>query len=218
MNENISESLLSYAPRPIRTHVPEGLTLIFEAPQRWGKTLSAIMWALDAFQRGRNVFSNIQLGFPHNPLEFEEIKLETGASKFWNGWIFIDELNFYFDGRRSMSVENIEFSTFLLQQKKQGCTITGTTHALDSLDPRLRSNYDYLFQPEVFPKYPEVPQAVRWKISNGPLQSRYYKDITLDCRPFLGLYDTFATYDPFRAKKKRMAENKFKRRAVLEDD
>lgn len=218
MNVSISESLLSFAQKPVKTHVPEGLTIIIEAPQRWGKTLTMVMWALSAYQNGLNVFSNIQLGFPHTALEFDQIKLETGQSKFWNGWIVIDELNFYFDGRRSMSPENIEFGVFLLQQKKQGCTITGTTHSLDSLDVRLRQNYDFLIQPEALPKHPKVPEAVKWHIENGPLQARFRKDLTLDCRPFLGLYDTWATYDPFRASKERKAAKKEARRVELADE
>jgi hypothetical protein len=189
----------------IRPHVPEGLAIIFEAPQRWGKTLGGVIWALDAYQTGRPIFSNIQLGFPHEPLDFENINLseavgegDSRKSKFWGGHIFIDELNFYFDARRSMKGSNLEFGAFLLQQKKQGCNITGTTHNLESLDVRLRDNYDYLIKPSTFPRYPSAPQIIRMDISNGPLQARYHKIITLDCRPYLGLYDSFAVYDPFK--------------------
>lgn len=186
----------------IRDHVPEGLTIIFEGKQRKGKTLSGVIWALDAYQQGRNIFSNIQLGFPHSPIEFSEIKLEDGASKYWNGFVLVDEWNFFFDSRKSMRKENVEHSSFLLQQKKQGCTIAGTTHDLMSLDVRLRENFDYLITPEVYPAYPAVPQTLRMKIENGPLQSHFKKSITLDCRPFLGLYDSFAVYDPYKNKPK----------------
>lgn len=196
-------------------HVPEGHTLIFEAPQRWGKTLSAVIWALEAYQKGRTVFSNIQLGFPHEPLEFSEMTLNTSTtdgekkrSKFWGGHIFIDELNFYFNGRRSMSEGNLEAGAFLLQQKKQGCNLTGTTHELESLDVILRMNYDFLIQPEVFPAYPEAPKVVKMKITNGPLQARYSRTIKLPAEPFLGLYDSFAVYDPFKALRNKKANKR----------
>lgn len=184
-------------------YVPEGLTLIFEGKQRSGKTLSLVAWTLDAFQNGRNVFSNFQLGFPHTPLSFEDAKLEDGSSKFWNSFIALDEWNFLFDGRLSMKQRNIEHSAFLLQQKKQGATIGGTTHDLQSLDVRLRMNYDYLITPRVYPAYPEVPQILQMRIENGPLQKRFKRTLTLDCRPLLGLYDTFAIYNPFTADKKK---------------
>lgn len=185
----------------IREHIPEGNTIIFEAPQRCGKTLAMVMWELDSYQRGRKIFSNIQLGFPHEPLQFSDVALEDaagGKSPYWNGHVGIDELNFFFDARRSMKPENIQFSAWLLQQKKQGCNLTGTTHDLMSLDLRLRDNYDYLIRPTVYPAYPAVPQLIKMEIENGPLQKRMKRTLTLDCRPFLGLYDSFAVYNPFK--------------------
>lgn len=142
------------------------------------------------------MFSNFQLGFPHEPLQFGEIKLQDGKSPYWNGFIAIDEWNFFFDCRKPQA--NVEHSAFLLQQKKQGCILAGTTHDLLSLDLRLRNNYDYLILPEVFPKHPQPPQIIRMEIRNGPKQAYFNKTITLDARPFLGLYDTFAVYDPFK--------------------
>lgn len=188
--------------KAIREHVPEGSTTIFEGAQRSGKTLGMVIFGLDAFQSGRTVFSNIQLGYPHEPLEFQDIHLEDGQSRFWNGHIEIDELNFYFDARRSMSGPNLEFGAYLLQQKKQGCNITGTTHNLDYLDVRLRQHYDYLIVPTVYPKFPAAPQLLKLTIHNGPLQAyRRPRNLVLDCRRYLGLYDSFAVYDPFKSKK-----------------
>lgn len=198
--------------RKIREHVPEGLTIIFPAPQRRGKTLGMTIWALDAFQHGRTVWSNIQFGFPHNPLEFQDIKLKDGPSRYWNGHVAIDELNFFFDARKSISGPNIEFGSFLLQQKKQGCNITGTTHDISYLDLRLRDNYDYAIIPTVYPAYPNPPTILKMVIENGPLQAPMRKVLALDCRPYLGLYDSFAVYDPFKNKRKDEDEDDWKPR------
>lgn len=190
----------------VRQHVPEGSTVLFEAPQREGKTLGAVMFALDAYQHGRRVFSNIQLGFDHEPLEFTDVKLADGQSKFWGGHVFIDELNFFFGGRRSMSEENIQFAAALLQQKKQGCNLTGTTHNILDLDVILREHHDYLIKPKVYPAYPEPPVIIKLEIHSGPLQRwRPPRTLTLDCRPYLGLYDSFAVYDPFKRKPEKRA-------------
>lgn len=193
------------------TYVPEGYIIVFEAPQRYGKTLSGVIWALDAYQKKRNVFSNIQLGFPHKPLEFNEVQLEDNQSRFWNGHIFIDELNFYYDSRRSLTGANINFGSFMLQQKKQGCNLTGTTHSLSSLDLRFREHYDFLIRPTVYPKFPKKPDYVRMQITNGPLQAAFDKTITLRCDFALGLYDSFAVYDPFRKQKEEKEARKQKR-------
>lgn len=186
----------------IREHIPEGSTYIFEGPQRVGKTLAAVLFALDAHQNGRKVFSNIQLGFPHEPLQFSDIELETGGTRFWNGHVLIDELNFFFDCRASMSKENKKFGTYLLQQKKQGCNVTGTTHGLDYLDLRLRQNHDYLINPVVFPAYPEKPEILTMHVYGGPTVGRYYKKLRMKVAPFLGIYDSFAVYNPFKEAQK----------------
>lgn len=181
-----------------REYVPEGNTIIFEAPQRFGKTLGMIIWGWSSHLAGRKVFSNIQVGYPHERLEFSEVKLEDGKSRFWNGHIMVDELNFYYDARRSMTGTNVEAGAFLLQQKKQGCNLTGTTHNLDYLDLRIREHYDYLVNPRVIPAHPQSPVVLVLEISNGPLQAPFHKTLALDCRPFLGVYDSFAVYDPFK--------------------
>lgn len=184
-------------------HVPEGQTIIFEGPQRTGKTLGMVAWAYSAFSSGRDIFSNIGLTFEHAPLEFGDLVLEDGQSRFRGGHIVIDELNFFFDGRRSLSKPNVKFGAYLLQQKKQGCNVTGTTHNLEYLDLRIRDNYDFIIRPQVYPRYPEKPIILKLKIENGPLQPRLSKIVKFDCRPYLGMYNSFAVYDPFKNEEKK---------------
>lgn len=189
------------AIRESNEYVREGNILIFEAPQRKGKTLGATIWACDSYRHRRRIFSTIKFGFPHEKLDFYKLKLATeqGQSPFLNGHIFVDELNFYLDARASMSKANRDFSAFLLQTKKQGCIMTGTTHAIKSLEMRFRDNYDYRIIPEVYPKYPGTPKVIRLLIKNGPVQPRLNKVITLNCTPYLGLYNTREIYNPFAA-------------------
>lgn len=180
-------------------YIREGNVLIFEAPQRKGKTLGATIWACDSYTHGRKVFSTIKFAFPYEKLDFYKLRLaqENGKSPFLNGHIFVDELNFYLDSRASMSKVNRDFSAFLLQSKKQGCLMTGTTHAIKSLEMRFRDNYDYSITPEVYPKYPDTPKIIKMTIRNGPMQPRLSKVIKLDVSPYLSLYDTREIYNPF---------------------
>ena len=180
-------------------HMPEGLIIPFEALQRMGKTLAMTIFAVDAWQNGRSIFSTIQLGIPHEPLEFIDLKLEDGSKRFWNGHIACDELNFLFDARASMSKVNRQFGAQLLQQKKQGCNLTGTTHSLDYLDLRFRQNYDYCIRPKVYPVYPAKPEFITLTIDHGPTQKYCHKKLKMPVAPYLGLYDTGAVYDPFKA-------------------
>lgn len=186
---------------PVYDLVPEGEITIIEAPQRWGKTLAGFIRANDAWHKGRNIFTNIQFGIPHQRLEFKNIKLtdETNTeSIFRGGHIFVDELNFYFDGRRSMRNLNLQFGAFLLQQKKQGCNLEGTTHSLESLDIRIKENYDKLIRTSVYPKYPAKPEWLTMEITNGPRHEYFYQKFAMRCAQYLGWYNSFVVYDPFQ--------------------
>lgn len=180
-------------------HVREGKILILCGPQRTGKTLGNVMFAHQSYAKGRKVFSTIKLGFPHEPIDFSEIQLEDGTSRFLNSYINIDEWNFFLDPRRSMSKENLRNMAFMLQAKKQGCIVGGTTHGLSYVDVRLRDNFDFLITPRVFPAYPKKPVAIRFTVETGP-QHKYSKRVSpwIDCRKYLGMYDTRQTYDPFK--------------------
>lgn len=181
----------------VKEHVSEGNIIIFEAPQRYGKTLGGCVWALDAYQHKKPVYSTLAFRFPYKPLNFTELKLANQENPLTNGHVFIDELNMFLDARASMSKVNREFCSFLLQVKKQGITLTGTTHRLDYLDKRFRQNYDYKIQTEVFPKFPNTPDILKMKIQNGPTTKYCNKTLTLKVRPFLGLYDTLNVFNPF---------------------
>src|SRR5688572_2312286 len=136
-------------------HVSEGNIIAFAAKQRRGKTLSGCLWSLDAYQHKKKVFSTIEFKFPYTPLKFTELKLENENNPLRNGHLFIDELNMYLDARASMSKVNREFCSFLLQVKKQGLTVTGTTHEMLYLDKRFRQNYDFEIQTDVYPRFPK---------------------------------------------------------------
>lgn len=184
--------------------IPEGQITLWEAFQRKGKTLGLTIKAYQAFKKERPVFTNYDVTFEHRKLDFSEIVLHEGRSPFFGGHIAIDELNFLFDGRNSMSRDNREFSAQLLQQKKQGCNLEGTTHDVESLDVRIRDNHDWVINPEVYPAYPEKPVLMKLRIRNGPLQPYTRKVIgPFDIRPYLGMYDTLAIHNPFKKKRER---------------
>lgn len=75
--------------------------------------------------------------------------------------------------------------------------MTGTTHALKSLEMRFRDNCDFIIRPEVFPKYPATPKYIKLRILNGLTQPKMDKTLTLNCTPYLSLYDTRSIYNPF---------------------
>lgn len=170
--------------------LPEARIVIIESKQRGGKTLTGAILAKEAQRKGRKVFSIIPFEFPHELIRFSDLRPEN-APKFRGSFVYIDELNFFFDARESMTIKNRKAGRFFLQLLKQGIILVGTTHELDYLDFRLTDNYDLRFNVRVFPEFPEVPERLEILITNGPnIDRRISKTFALDPHPFLGIYDT----------------------------
>lgn len=180
-------------------YIREGQIIVKNGPQRSGKTLGGCIWALNSLHQKRKIYSTIEFKFKHTPLDFYHLRLEDNANELVNSHIFIDELNFYLDARAAMSKVNREFSKFLLQSKKQGVLLSGTTHALSYLELRFRQNYDFIINCAVYPKYPAVPEILTMNILNGPLQEHTNKTVTINVKPYLGLYNTRHVYNPFQS-------------------
>lgn len=187
------------SPPKIACYIPEGIKTIFCGPERSGKTMAGVAQAHNAYLQGRPVFSNIWLNFPHEPLDFSELQLEDEESKFRGSHIFVDELNFLLDARRSSSRTNVTTSAFILQVKKLGCNFSGTTHSLGYVDLRLHDNFDVLIEPKAIRIHPKEPPVIlKLVVTNGPTRSPFRKIRFIECSKYFGMYDTGRTYDPFK--------------------
>lgn len=183
----------------------EGRLTIFEGPQRSGKTLAMSIFSLRGHLKGRNVYSNLKFNFPSKKLNFFELDLKNEAvvNSLRGAILSIDELNFWFDSRASMSGINRQFATTILQIKKLGVDLYGTTHHLSYLDKRFRENFDFIIKTNVTPtkREPgEPPEKLKMTIENGPNQKYLYKKMSVDLKrnpELLGLYDTTHVFDPF---------------------
>lgn len=185
--------------------IKEGTITIFEGPQRCGKTLAMSLFARLGSLKGRPIFTNLAYTFDYTPLKFFELDLKNTemVESIKGGLITIDEMNFWFDSRASMSGINRQFASLLLQTKKLGVDLYGTTHHLSYLDKRFRENYDYKVSTSVHPikRLPgEPPKILRMIIENGPNQKTMKKTININFTKnpgLLGLYDTTNVFDPF---------------------
>ena len=182
------------------TVIQEGKTFIYEGKQRQGKTLAMSLAALGDYEKGRNIVSNVPFTFPFTPIKFKDLQLSQEEGTIHGSTICLDELNFLFDGRSSGTGINKKFSYFLLQTKKMGVNLLGTTHDLGALDKRFRMNYDYLIVPECLPinrKDDSPPEALILEIFNGPNQRNFHRKKVINLKDRLGLYDTTHTFNPF---------------------
>ncbi len=177
-------------------HIEEGKTILFEAPQRQGKTLGMSILAYDEYRNHkRQIYSNIEYSFPWKPLNFFELELSK-MDDLLESVMTIDELNFYLDNRASMTSVNRRACQWFLQSKKKGITTYGTSHDVFYLDLRLRQNFDYLIRTSVYPaNRPKgvPPSVLKMEWINGPNQKHLHKTMKINLqvrKDLLGMYNT----------------------------
>lgn len=213
----------------------EGKTIIYQAPQRGGKTLSMAIVTKDEAIKVKNnidVLTNVAfqrpetqaITIPFRPLNFFELTMEK-IKYFNNRVIDIDELNFYISSRACMTKVNRRFCEYLLQSKKMGIINQGTSHNLYYLDIIYRENFDYLVLPEM--RYEQIrvgsqmikkPRAVIMRWMNGPNQKPMRSTVPVDFHKFpnlLGLYDTRFTFNPFQEIEEHAAQEKVNQKVKL---
>lgn len=190
----------------------EGKIVLMEGKQSSGKSLTAALWTYSDYCKGRPVYSNIGLKFPHKPLNFFDLTMRDKNGELEGATLFIDELNFYCDSRGSTTKLNKEFTQFILQVNKSDINVYGTTHEVSFLDLRLRKHFDYLVKPTCLPirraDY-EPPRVLKMDISNGPKQRAFHKTPSIDPTPYLGLYNTKNRINPFEQIESKMDAAKF---------
>jgi hypothetical protein len=111
-----------------------------------GKTLGAMKEVVRDFFLGRSIYSNMQ-GIKKIPyyyvdladlilmVQSEEIDLVDSRPKT----LMLDEIHTMFDGRRSSSRENIDFSIFISQCRKRHFNVYYTSQWLVGADVRIRT-------------------------------------------------------------------------------
>ena len=109
-----------------------------------GKTLSMVKDAYIEYKKGKTIISNIK-GIPFTSyMSNENILLLDKNSKLFNAVILIDEAQIFFDSRRSMKKENINFSNFVQQIRKRNIDLYLTTQFANAIEKRLRDHTDII--------------------------------------------------------------------------
>lgn len=194
-------------------HIDEGLISLYEAAQRCGKTMAMAIGARDDYVRTKKpILSNIHYGFPWEPFYFYEFELAS-MDELIGRTVTIDEFNFYASHRASQTKVNQRFCTSMLQSKKKGINLKGTTHDVFYLDLMIRQNFDYLIKTTVYwivqinggwravntrPKWLPAsrhPDILKMQWLNGPQQKKLRSKIYVDFRDpknakYMGLYST----------------------------
>lgn len=111
-----------------------------------GKTLGAIKETVRDLILGRTIFSNMQKiqNMPYYYVDLEDLILmvqdeELDVVDARPKTLLLDEIHTMFDGRRSSSRENIDFSLFISQCRKRRFNVYYTSQWITGADPRIRT-------------------------------------------------------------------------------
>jgi len=118
-----------------------------------GKTTTMIKDAYIEYVRGRRVISNMESVSFAEFMTNEQIKQISKNSDIENAVLLIDEMQIFFDSRRSMKGENINFSYFVQQIRKRNVDILGTTQFSNAVEKRVRDHTDFVCRPQFLKKY-----------------------------------------------------------------
>lgn len=124
------------------------MIILYKGARGRGKTLTMVKDGYKYHQNGWKVLRNFHATFGKK-IENEEILQLAKDSKITNCVLMIDEIQIFFDSRRAMKKENINFSNFIQQIRKRGITILCTTQFSNTIDTRLRQHVDII----VYPNY-----------------------------------------------------------------
>lgn len=143
-----------------------------------GKTLSGVIEACSALRQGREVFSNIWLGFLHTKIRTPYDFLEMN-----NGFFLGDELWALADNRKSKSLLSDIVTILCLRSRKRRFDVFYTQQYLQ-IDIRIRFITDFWIKPVFYPKSGRLVQTIYDAEFTG------FHQRAIDARPYFNLYDT----------------------------
>lgn len=172
------------------------MIVLYKGSRGKGKTLSMTRDAFKFSTLGYNVFTNIEMNFG-TPISNEDILKLDKNSKIFNAVLVIDEIQIFFDSRRSMNKGNLNFSNFIQQIRKRNIHILCTTQYSNTIDLRLRQHLDIIAHPN-FHKELGVCEVTYIDVTSLEDQDNLLNPnfvpkmvkIVYDAKPFFKMYNT----------------------------
>lgn len=158
-----------------------------------GKTLTLVKDALKFKLSGWRVLSNFKTSFSEL-ITSEEIRKINKESNIRNVVLLIDEIQIFFDSRRSSQKQNLEFSNFIQQIRKRGIILLCSTQHTRTLDLRILIHVDI----QAIPKFKKVAKNeyicevdyIDVLSHEEQEEQTQRRTIVYDPKPIFGLYDT----------------------------
>lgn len=128
------------------------MILLYKGHRGCGKTLSMVKDGFKFFQKGYSILRNFECSFGKYISEEEILNLDK-YSDIQNCVIMMDEVQIFFDSRRSMRSQNLTFSNFIQQIRKRNIILLCTTQYSNTIDLRLRQHIDVIAYPMFLKQY-----------------------------------------------------------------
>jgi hypothetical protein len=160
-----------------------------------GKTLTMVKDGYKFYQNGYDVYRNFSCTFGKY-MDNEEIISLNKLSEIKNAVLLIDEIQIFFDSRRSNRNQNLHFSNFIQQIRKRNINILCTTQYAGTVDLRLKQHLDYIAYPKYEDKFKvcEVLYkdmgSIEDSVFTGVIKEPVQEIIVYNAKPIFKLYDT----------------------------
>jgi hypothetical protein len=122
------------------------MIVLYKGRRGCGKTLTMLKDGLKYYSAGYNILRNFNCSFGEY-ISNEEILALDKNSDIDNCVLMIDEMQIFFDSRRSMQKTSINFSNFIQQIRKRNIILLCTTQYSNTIDLRLKQHLDIIAYP-----------------------------------------------------------------------
>lgn len=160
-----------------------------------GKTLTMVKDGFISYKNGYKILRNFNCKFGKFISNDDIINLDK-HSNIYNAVLLVDEIQIFFDSRRSSKHQNVHFSNFVQQIRKRNVHIYCTTQYHNTVDLRLRQHLDFMAHPFYYEKYKvcEVTykdlQSIETDLFSGVLKEPEEIKIVYNAVPIFDLYNT----------------------------
>lgn len=168
--------------------------VIYKGKRGCGKTLTMVKDGYGYYLNGWKVLRNFDCSFGEYISEEDILNLDK-FSKLKDCVIMMDEVQIFFDARRWMKKQNINFSYFVQQIRKRNIILLGTTQFTNTIDLRLRQHTDIIAYPN-FIKGLNVCEVMYIDMTSiedsilNTIKEPVYIKIVYNANPIFNLYKT----------------------------
>lgn len=169
------------------------MIILYKGAKGKGKTLTLLKDGLEYLQEGYLILRNFEARFGQYISNDEILKLDKN-SPYHDCVLLIDEIQVFFDSRRSGKKQNLDFSNFIQQIRKRHIIILATTQYSNNVDLRFRQFVDIVVYPNYIEElklcevtYVDITQA---DDLFNPVKEFPQVKIIYDPKPLFKMYNT----------------------------